>query len=179
MITNNKIPRTQLESEVSQTITNGVTDKAPSEDAVFDALALKKDTVSVYFVIAGLSPADSTTYYSTRLSPTTTASSHAIKFPYNGTIKGATIVASGNTIQGSNEDNTFNFRNVTQGTSSLLSNSVKSNATATSVVNTTVSGLNIPFLSTNEVCLEWITPSYSTNPTGVSWYIYLDIEKTS
>lgn len=41
MITNNKIPRTQLESEVSQTITNGVTNKAPSEDAVFDALTLK------------------------------------------------------------------------------------------------------------------------------------------
>lgn len=30
-------------STVSQTITNGVTDKSPSEDAVFDALALKAD----------------------------------------------------------------------------------------------------------------------------------------
>jgi hypothetical protein len=38
MITNNKIPIGQVESEVSQTITNGVTNKAPSEDAVFDAL---------------------------------------------------------------------------------------------------------------------------------------------
>lgn len=38
MITTNKIPTGQVESEVSQTITNGVTDKAPSEDAVFDAL---------------------------------------------------------------------------------------------------------------------------------------------
>ena len=28
---------------VSQTITNGVTDKSPSEDAVFDALALKQN----------------------------------------------------------------------------------------------------------------------------------------
>lgn len=33
-----------LTSQVSQSITNGVTDKAPSEDAVFDALALKEDT---------------------------------------------------------------------------------------------------------------------------------------
>jgi hypothetical protein len=30
-----------IESQVSQTITDGVTDKAPSENAVFDALALK------------------------------------------------------------------------------------------------------------------------------------------
>jgi hypothetical protein len=30
-----------LTSQVSQSITNGVTDKAPSEDAVFDAMALK------------------------------------------------------------------------------------------------------------------------------------------
>jgi hypothetical protein len=41
MITTNKIPIGQVESEVSQTITNGVINKAPSEDAVFDALALK------------------------------------------------------------------------------------------------------------------------------------------
>ena len=34
-----------LTSQVSQTITNGVTDKAPSEDAVFDALALKQDSI--------------------------------------------------------------------------------------------------------------------------------------
>jgi nitrogen fixation protein len=33
-----------IPSQVSQTITDGVTDKAPSEDAVFDALALKANT---------------------------------------------------------------------------------------------------------------------------------------
>jgi hypothetical protein len=33
-----------IPSQVSQTITDGVTDKAPSEDAVFDALALKVNT---------------------------------------------------------------------------------------------------------------------------------------
>ena len=34
-----------IESQVSQTITNGVTNKAPSENAVFDALALKQNTL--------------------------------------------------------------------------------------------------------------------------------------
>jgi hypothetical protein len=32
-------------ANITQTITNGVTDKAPSEDAVFDALALKQDNL--------------------------------------------------------------------------------------------------------------------------------------
>ena len=41
MITTNKIPIGQVESEVSQTITLGVINTAPSEDAVFDALALR------------------------------------------------------------------------------------------------------------------------------------------
>jgi len=35
-----------IDSQVSQTITDGVTDKAPSENAVFDALALKVDKVT-------------------------------------------------------------------------------------------------------------------------------------
>lgn len=35
-----------IASQVSQTINNGVTNKAPSEDAVFDALALKVNTTS-------------------------------------------------------------------------------------------------------------------------------------
>jgi hypothetical protein len=36
-----------IPSQVSQTITNGVTDKAPSEDAVHDALALKANTADL------------------------------------------------------------------------------------------------------------------------------------
>ncbi len=38
--------KTYVDSKVSQTITNGVTNKAPSEDAVFDALALKQNTLT-------------------------------------------------------------------------------------------------------------------------------------
>lgn len=40
--TGNNVPnKTYVDSKITQTITNGVTDKSPSEDAVFDALALK------------------------------------------------------------------------------------------------------------------------------------------
>lgn len=35
------VQKVLIQSDITQTITNGVTDKAPSEDAIFDALALK------------------------------------------------------------------------------------------------------------------------------------------
>jgi len=69
MITTNKISQGQLNSEVSQTITNGVTDKAPSEDAVFDALALKSPypVAEWYSDATAISPADGGVYYSGRI----------------------------------------------------------------------------------------------------------------
>jgi len=42
----NTTSNTYADGKVTQVITNGVTDKAPSEDAVFDALALKQNIVS-------------------------------------------------------------------------------------------------------------------------------------
>jgi len=43
----NALQNILLNTNITQTITNGVTDKAPSEDAVFDALALKPDELQV------------------------------------------------------------------------------------------------------------------------------------
>jgi hypothetical protein len=43
----NALQNILLNTNITQTITNGVTDKAPSEDAVFDALALKPDDLQV------------------------------------------------------------------------------------------------------------------------------------
>jgi len=75
MITTNKIPIGQLDSEVSQTITNGVTNKAPSEDAVFDALALKQNksiVVSTASITAELDAVYSNTTTTTYTDPTPT-----------------------------------------------------------------------------------------------------------
>jgi outer membrane protein W len=167
-------------ANITQVITNGVTDKAPSEDAVFDALAAKKDTLVFTMLPATLSPADSTTYYFTRgLTPNTTAANHALKFGYDGKITGAVIIAAGNSAAGSTENNTLNFRNITQATSTLISDSFKTNGSATVIRNTTVTGLSISFLSTDNIALEWITPAYSSNPTVVGVTVYLTIEKTS
>lgn len=52
---------------ITQTITNGVTNKAPSEDAVFDALALKRSATKEMLLSvcysAPINPADGQTYY--------------------------------------------------------------------------------------------------------------------
>jgi hypothetical protein len=167
-------------NRITQTITNGVTTSAPSEDAVFDALADKKDTQSQIFISNVLSPADSTTYYfSQSLTPTTTAANHAFRLPYNGIVRGASIVSRSNSVSGSTENNTINFRNITTTTSTLISNTVKTNSSATQMITNIATGLNISFLSTDEFCLEWITPAYATNPTNIGFTIFLDIEKTS
>jgi hypothetical protein len=171
-------PGTVLEgNRITQTITNGVTDKAPSEDAVFDALAAKKDTQNILMVLAVITPADSTTYYGgVSLVPTTTASNHAFRLPYGGRVIGASIICRGGTA-GSAEDSTINFRNITQASSTLISNAVKTNATSTQSTLNVASGLDISFLSTDEFCIEWITPAYATNPTSQAFSIFLQIEK--
>lgn len=233
---------------ISQTITNGVTNKSPSEDAVFDALALKadksntvlstylevpeqtkpatptnafrmyadtsnrlswigenghvrtfdgtantadrvytlpdynlaiKNTNTLTFFPTGFNPADATTYYFSRIAPSTTANAHDFSFPYNGIVRSAIFLIGNNTTNGSAELSTINFRNLTQGTSSLITNSLSTVASSTAMATLTVSGLNIPFLSTDAVCFEWVTPTWATNPTGISISIYLEVEYTS
>jgi hypothetical protein len=181
MITTNKIPIGQVESEVSQTITNGVTDKSPSEDAVFDALANIKDTFMWQSLMGPSSPADSTTYYfgTVGIAPNTTDTNFSFKMGYNFKIVGAIISTLNNGTQGSSENNTINFRNITTSTSSLISNSVKTNATAITPISQTVTGLSITGSASDDVCLEWVTPTYATNPTVVAFVIRLYIEKLS
>lgn len=173
---------TVLEGDrITQTITNGVTDKAPSEDAVFDALALKKDTFILLTAASRINPADATTYYMgiSAIVPNTTATNFAFKIGYDFRLIGAVITSVTTGIAGTAENNTINFRNITTATSSLISNSVKTNATATASINQTVTGLNITGTSTDDVCIEWITPTWVTNPTTCIIILNLLFEKLS
>ena len=139
-----------------------------------------KDTLQMVFFPTSLNPADATTYYFTRqISPTTTAANHAIKIGFNGIITSAIIIASGNTISGSTEDSILKFRNITTSTSSTISSTVKMNGSATNIVSQTVTGLNISFLGTDDICMELNTATWVTNPTVVTLSVYLTIEKTS
>jgi len=138
-----------------------------------------KDNIQMAIFVSSLSPSDATTYYFFRAIPTTTATNHAIKLGYNGTITSAILIVGGNTVSGSTESSTIQFRNITQATSSLISNTVKTNASTTSIVSQTVTGLNIPFLSTDDFCLEFNAATFATNPTAMAITVYLTIEKTS
>ena len=164
---------------ISQTIINGVTDKSPSEDAVFDALALKKDTITLVSLQGLSSPADLTTYYFWQgYAPSTTDSFHYFKIGYNYKVKGAIIITSTAGNSGTGENNTINFWNATTATSSLISSTVRTNVTSIAIATQTVTGLNITGSANDNVCIQWITPNYSANPTSVLVRINLFIEIT-
>lgn len=131
------------------------------------------------FFPSPFNPADATTYYFSRIVPNTTASNHGFKFPYNGIVKSATFMIGNNVISGSTETSIINFRNITQSKSSLITNTLTTNGSTTAIISQTISGLNISFLSTDSVCFEWITPTWSTNPTSVGISIYLEVEYIS
>jgi hypothetical protein len=168
-------------NRITQTITNGVTTSAPSEDAVFDALALKKDTFMLQSSMAGLSPADATTYYFglSGIQPNITATNFEFNMGYDFRVIGAIISVINTGTTGSAENNTLNLRNITTSTSSLISNSVKTNVASGVVLSTTISGLNITGTATDDICFEWITPTWATNPTSVNVLMRLYIEKLS
>ena len=140
-----------------------------------------KDTIQMVFFPGALSPADATTYYFSNraLSPSATAISHAFKLGYNGTIKSAVIIEGGNSTSGSAESSILRFVNITQATSSVISLSVKTNGSTTQLVTNTETDLNIPFLGTNDICLQIDTATFATNPINCLITVYLTIEKTS
>jgi len=166
---------------ISQTIRDGVTTSAPSEDAVFDALGAKKDTFMLQSGSAALNPADATTYYLglSGIAPNTTATNFAFKIGYDFRVVGCIILSANAGTAGTAENNTVNFRNITTATSTLISNSVKTNSTSTSHINQTVTGLNITGAANDDVCFEWITPTWVTNPTTCTLILRVYIEKLS
>ena len=139
----------------------------------------KKDTIQVQFLAGTLNPADATTYYFTRfIAPTTTAINHAIKLGFNGKIVSAIIIATNTGSTGTPELSTIKFRNVTQGTSSTISTTVATNGTTGSLKTQTVTGLNISFLGTDDICIEFNATTWVTNPSGLILNVYLNIETT-
>lgn len=144
--------------------------------AVLDS---KKDTIQVQFLAGTLNPADATTYYFTRfISPTTTAINHAIKLGFNGKIVSAIIIATNTGTTGTTELSTIKFRNVTQATSSTISTTVATNGATTLLRSQTVTGLNISFSGTDDICIEFNATTWVTNPSGLILNVYLNIETT-
>lgn len=93
----NTLPYFTLPSSdfISQVITNGVTDKAPSEDAVFDALALKAPLASPALTGNPTAPTQSANDNSTRIATTAYADAKVADAINNGT---TTIAPSQNAV---------------------------------------------------------------------------------
>lgn len=138
----------------------------------FDTLyapASQLDTFTIPFSSLNFNPADSTTYYfagANALAPAATDTNYDSNFGYAFVIIGCTIGCYGNATQGSNENSVLQFRNVTQGTSTVIGN-FTSDGTATMIQYTTMTGLNISVAATDWGCIQWDTPVWATNPGSV------------
>jgi hypothetical protein len=122
-------------ANITATITNGVTDKAPSEDAVFDALALKASSTFIE-TIAGLIETPSDTTYKL-----------VVKMPYAGTINETTTVSTSGTCTATFKVNTTALG----GTANSVSSSEQSQTHSSS--NTFVAGDDIQLtVSANSTC---------------------------
>ena len=190
-----------LTSQVSQSITNGVTDKAPSEDAVFDALALKEDTsnksssytasstttyANTKALVDGLatktsflslkalnfSPADSLSYHFVDSeAPNTNGALFRFYAPSNIIIKKAYISFVVLTTLGTTETSSI-FIRVNNTTDTLISNAVINNATNTQVSNTS---LNLAVSAGSYFNIKWTAPAWVTNPTNIQINVVLEI----
>ena len=122
-------------ANITATITNGVTDKAPSEDAVFDALALKASSTFIE-TIAGIIEA-----------PTDTTYKLVVKMPYAGTINETTTISTSGTCTATFKVNTTALG----GTANSVSSSEQSQTHSSS--NTFAAGDDIQLtVSSNSSC---------------------------
>lgn len=130
-----------------------------------------KDDVyfTVPFLPAVLSPADATTYYigAGSIAPSTTATNQDMSLPFDFTVISAVIMASGNTAAGTTENSTMSIRNTTTSTSSTMG-TFQTNGSTTVIISTTINGLSINVNANDLFCLQWLAPTWATNPTAVA-----------
>jgi hypothetical protein len=130
-----------------------------------------KDDVyfTVPFIPAVLSPADATTYYigAGAIAPSTTATNQDMSLPFDFTVIGAVINVGGNTAAGTTENSTMSIRNTTTSTSSTMG-TFQTNGSTTVIISTTINGLSIDVNANALFCLQWLAPTWATNPTGTA-----------
>lgn len=127
--------------------------------------------MTIPFSNFSFNPADATTYYIGRAAvintPKVSAADTSFYTGVSGTIEEIQIQAAGNTVQGSTEDSTIKIHNITQSTTSSSFGNFKTNATATTSLNYRLTSTTFNVLSTDEIALQWDTPTWATNPTAV------------
>jgi len=136
------------------------------------------DDFTLFMVPGTISPADATTYYFGQSSnvPTTTntGNDNAVGFAFK--VIGAIITTSNNTVQGTSESSTLSLRNNTTATSTSMG-SFTTNSTSSGTVYTVLSNLNINVGASDEIAMQWLTPTWVTNPTTMLIRITLICKK--
>lgn len=158
---------------ISQVITNGVTDKAPSEDAVYNALALKKSSYYLDGAFTGnfAAPADSTTYYYLIRGVVAQLSVSTFGQPFltTGTIT-TVAVHSLHTNNPTSESVLIYLRNDTTATDYTITLAWNDSYGASSSKSVIYTGLSIPVGNTTDKwVIKIITPAWVTNPTNWQW----------
>jgi hypothetical protein len=153
-------------SNITQVITNGVTDKAPSEDAVFDALALKTNTQTLTCIgLVIVTVNDATNYHIGTIAATPAGidARRAFKPTANCTVTAASLSLE-QVINGSNETVSIYLRNVTDATETLIG-TFTSDFGASTTLKTLFSGLSISLVTTKDYTIRFTTPTWATNPS--------------
>lgn len=169
-------------ANIVETITNGVTDKAPSENAVFDALALKIDT-STKFGYAqnfnsgsvSVSTLRNTTYYFGSIeinALTTTNGIRRVYIPKGGTIKRVSCYIHNQGVLGTGETSTMNLR-LNDTTDTVISAAITTNAVTQVFSNL---AMNISVADMDFIEIKWPTPNWVTQPTllNIAWTVYVE-----
>ena len=165
-------------ANITQTITNGVTDKAPSEDAVYDALALKANTTDTKLLFQGAIPAtnlsDSVTYYFSNMNGLAASGTQSIsKFGFHANRKITNVVLS--CSQNANYSN--------ESVSLYLRKNATTDSTITTSLDLSTVGLNtskvfyytvdIDVTTGDDYEFKIVTPAFATNGTNSRWHIEL------
>ena len=172
----NTTSNTYADGKVTQVITNGVTDKAPSEDAVFDALALKANVSSLLFPMQLFGPitnfAASTTYHwgSGVLAQTGTASARTHIINKTGTITSLSTLWFVSGTKASAETCTFSVL-IYDSVMNLLSTTQISTAVQLSAANGfnvyNFNSLSISVSQGDSIVLRLLTGAFVTAPTTI------------
>lgn len=164
---NNNAVIAYADAKVAQTITDGVTTSAPSQDAVYD-MAIKKVSTIITLSSLALTRADSTTYFWGLVygaSPATAAGAAKFTFDKSDTLTNAVIsVRAGNTP--SNEASTLYLRH-NNTTDHLITTIDYSGVTSTSnvVLNVTLAA-PIAVVAGDIYEIKEVMQAMATNPTN-------------
>ena len=155
---------------------DGTTGKLIKDGGTSISALQARDYVSLMGGCSSGNPADGQTYYigADLLAITNgTAAARRVYIPVAGTIVYARVIFLDATVLGSGETSTINIR-LNNTTDTVISAAVTVDALTTTFSN---NALSIAVVDGDYIEFKWVTPTWATNPTGVSmkWEILIQL----